>query len=219
MEHSFKLMLNRSFMISLVILSAFSAHAQNNDRKLVQFSGVVVTSDSLDPVAFTNVIINNTRRGTMTDVYGYFSFVAQEEDTIVFSAVGYQRSSYRIPTDLEDNKYSLIHLMTKDTVELGVTTIYPWPSKEQFREAFLTLNIPDNDDMRVARNVAQEDLAMLMSTTAMDGSENYSYSMRLDQTKLYYSGQAPSINLFNPVAWSQFIQAWQRGDFKNKNKP
>ena len=212
-------MLNRSFMIALVILSAFSAHAQNNDRKLVQFSGVVVTSDSLDPVAFTNVIINNTRRGTMTDVYGYFSFVAQEEDTIVFSAVGYQRSSYRIPTDLEDNKYSLIHLMTKDTVELGVTTIYPWPSKEQFREAFLTLNIPDNDDMRVARNVAQEDLAMLMSTTAMDGSENYSYSMRLDQTKLYYSGQAPSINLFNPVAWSQFIQAWQRGDFKNKNKP
>lgn len=204
--------------MTLVILMTYTADAQTEVRKLIQFSGVVVTSDSLDPVAFTNVIIHNTRRGTMTDVYGYFSFVAQEEDTIVFSAVGYQRSSYRIPTDLEDNKYSLIHLMTKDTVELGVTTIYPWPSKEQFREAFLTLNVPDDDDMRVARNLAQEDLAMLMATTPMDGSENYKYSMQLDQTKLYYSGQAPPINLFNPVAWSQFIQAWQRGDFKNKNK-
>ena len=211
-------MLIRSFLVAVVILLGLSSYAQNDDRKLVQFSGVVVTSDSLDPVAFTNVIISNTRRGTMTDVYGYFSFVAQEEDTIVFSAVGYQRSSYRIPKDLDDNKYSLIHLMTKDTIQLGVTTIYPWPSKEQFREAFLTLNVPDTDDMRVARNLAQEDLAILMANTPMDGSENYKYSMQLDQTKLYYSGQAPPINLFNPVAWSQFIQAWQRGDFKNKNK-
>jgi hypothetical protein len=24
------------------------------------------------------------------------------------------------------------------------------------------------------------------------------------------------MNIFNPAAWSEFIQAWKRGDFKNK---
>jgi hypothetical protein len=25
------------------------------------------------------------------------------------------------------------------------------------------------------------------------------------------------MNIFNPAAWSEFIQAWKRGDFKRKN--
>jgi hypothetical protein len=27
---------------------------------------------------------------------------------------------------------------------------------------------------------------------------------------------APSINLFNPIAWAQFIEAWKVGAFKKK---
>ena len=32
-----------------------------------------------------------------------------------------------------------------------------------------------------------------------------------------YQGQTPPMNIFNPAAWADFIQAWKRGDFKNKN--
>lgn len=42
--------------------------------------------------------------------------------------------------------------------------------------------------------------------------------MAQDRTRLYNSGGVPSINLFNPVAWAQFIQAWKSGKFKNKDK-
>jgi hypothetical protein len=40
--------------------------------------------------------------------------------------------------------------------------------------------------------------------------------MAQDRTKLYYSGGTPTINLFNPIAWAQFLQAWRNGDFKKK---
>ena len=26
------------------------------------------------------------------------------------------------------------------------------------------------------------------------------------------------MNIFNPAAWSEFIQSWKRGDFKQKSK-
>lgn len=217
MLEAIKIFALRSCLFLSFGLLITQAQAQGDDRDLIQFSGVVVASDSLTPVPFTNVIIENTRRGTMTDVYGYFSFVAQEKDTIQFSSVGYRRSQYVIPEGLEDNKYSLIHMMNRDTVFLDITTIYPWPTKEQFREAFLSLHVSDDLDSRVARNLAEDDLAALMAELPYDGGENFKASMQLDQTKLYYSGQAPPINLFNPVAWSQFINAWQRGDFKKKN--
>jgi hypothetical protein len=41
--------------------------------------------------------------------------------------------------------------------------------------------------------------------------------MAADNTKLYYSGGTPVINLFNPIAWAQFIQAWQNGAYKKKD--
>ncbi|MBK6839366.1 MAG: hypothetical protein IPG90_14770 [Bacteroidetes bacterium] len=46
---------------------------------LVQFSGIVVTSDSLNPVPYTSIMIRNTYRGTVGDYYGFFSFVAKNE--------------------------------------------------------------------------------------------------------------------------------------------
>jgi len=44
-----------------------------------------------------------------------------------------------------------------------------------------------------------------------------SLQMRNIATKASYAGQAPPINLFNPFAWNEFVKAWKRGDFKNKN--
>jgi len=47
------------------------------------------------------------------------------------------------------------------------------------------------------------------------GGETFKYSMQEYQQQIYYAGQAPPMNIFNPVAWGQFIQAWKRGDFKS----
>jgi hypothetical protein len=41
--------------------------------------------------------------------------------------------------------------------------------------------------------------------------------MRQASQKLYYSGQIAPQNIFNPFAWSEFIKAWKRGDFKKKS--
>ena len=53
--------------------------------------------------------------------------------------------------------------------------------------------------------------------TPMDGAMNYKWQMQQYQSKLYYAGQAPPINLLNPIAWSKFIKAWKDGDFKRKD--
>ncbi len=204
----------RALTLSLFLLCTTFLHAQDPAREpqLVQFSGVVVT-DSLQPVPFTNILVKNTYRGTMSDVFGYFSFVAQEGDTILFSAVGFQRSQYVVPTDLEENKYSMIHVMSRDTIQLKEISVYPWPSREQFREAFLNLKLPDDDYQLAMKNLSAAEMVQRMENLGPDAYQSFQYQMALDQTRLYYAGGTPSINLFNPIAWAQFLQAWQNGDF------
>lgn len=191
--------------------------SKEKGKDLIQFSGVVVEGDSLKPIPYTSIMIKNTNRGTVSDFYGYFSFVAQKNDTIEFSAVGYKKTPFIIPDTLHTNKYSLIQMLRGDTFFLKETVVYPWPTKEQFKEAFLRLHVPDDDLERAKKNLARAEMKERYNGVPMDGSMNYKNQMQQQYSKLYYAGQLPPNNLLNPIAWARFIQAWQNGDFKRKD--
>ena len=208
-------------VLILLTISFFTASpiafSQISPNGLVQFSGVVVTGDSLKPVPFAGIVIRNSFRGTVSDYYGFFSFVAQMGDTIDFSAVGYKKSSYIIPDTLKTDRYSLIKIMSVDTITLPEAVIYPWPTKEQFRQAFLNLRVPDDDLDRARRNMALQEMRDMMVTLPLDGSGNYKALMLEQQNRTSGTGQYPTYSLLNPLAWAKFIEAWQRGDFRSKN--
>lgn len=186
-------------------------------KDLVQFSGAVVTGDSLRPIAFTHILDHNTGYGTISDYYGYFSFVAKKGDTITFSAVGFKKGLFIIPDTIHNNRYTMFQVMTADTVYLSETVIYPWPTREQFKEAFLSLEIPD-DDLEIARkNLERYELYVRAQEMPMDGSMNYRNYIDQTVSKLYYAGQTQPISLLNPFAWAQFFQAWKDGKFKRKD--
>jgi hypothetical protein len=203
-------------LLTLVAVQAFGQSGK--DRRLVQFSGVVVTGDSLEPVPFASVVPKGSFRGTLSDVYGYFSFVAQAGDTIQFSAVGFKRGYYAIPDTLKENKYSMIHVLFPDTVLLEPLSVYPWPSREQFRDAFLNLDLAQDDYQHALRNLNAAEVLQRMENLPPDPGLAYHYQSTLNNTRIYNQGMAPTINLFNPIAWAQFLQAWKAGDFKKKKR-
>lgn len=200
--------------LSLIAFTQEEEEEQDYTRDLIQFSGVVVDGDDLTPVRFASVMISNTYRGTISDNNGYFSFVASVGDTIHFSSVGYQKADFIIPDTLSTTRYSLIQVLEKDTIQLKEQKVYPWPSKEQFKEAFLSLNSPDDDFQRAKRNInmAEQRQANLTMPQRAYGSLAYKYQMQQYQSRLYYAGQYPMNNLLNPIAWAQFINSWKKGN-------
>ena len=175
-----------------------------------------MTADSLRPLPFTHIIVKGTRRGTISDYFGFFSFVAEKGDIIVFSSLGFKNAYYRIPDTLSGHRYSLIQVMQKDTIMLSETVIYPWPSPSQFKEAFLKLDPPTDDYDRAMNNLTLAELKERGENMPMDGSMNYRNYIQNVSNQLYYAGQLPPNNLLNPIAWSKFIKAWQNGDFTRK---
>lgn len=207
-----------AFVFTILLTLPQVIQAQDiNDDDLIQFSGVVLNGDSLSPIPFANIIELKTNRGTTSDYYGYFSFVAQKGDSILFSSLGYKKSIFVIPDTLNTKRYSLIQMLVGDTVLLQEHVVYPWPSKEQFKEAFLNLRVPDTDLERAQRNLAHAILKEKAFRTPMQhGSINFKLSQQERNRKLYTAGQFPSYTILNPIAWAKFIQAWKRGDFKKK---
>ncbi len=203
------------FIVCICIGGLKTLKAQN-DYDLLQFSGVILDSDSLSPIPFSNVLIKGSNRGTVTDFFGFYSIVAQPGDSIAFNSLGYREAIYVISDTIEKSRYSLIQVLQKDTILLSETFIYPWPTENEFKDAFMNLQIPDNDYDRALFNLEQERLTERFKGMPMDARANVNYAMQQYQSRLYNNGLYPVNNLLNPLAWARFVEAWKRGDFKKK---
>lgn len=184
---------------------------------VVQLYGVIMTADSLVGIPAVSIMIKGQNRGTMTNASGVFSIVALKGDEVEFTHVSYKPKTITVPRNIEGNQYSIIQLMVADTVYLSATIIKPRPSPEQFARDFVNTKVAD-DDIEIARqNTSAAKRRVLLQTTPGDGAEATNIQFQKMATKATYQGQIPPMNIFNPAAWADFIQAWKRGDFKNKH--
>ncbi len=202
-----------------VFASAQESKAQFESVKdsVVQLYGIVMTADSLVGIPAVSITIKGSNRGTISNNQGVFSIVVLKGDEIEFSHVSYKLKTAIIPTNLEGNQHSMVQLLVEDTTYLPATIIRPRPTPQQFERDFVNTPVPD-DDIEIARR--NNDVAkrrVLAKTLPADGSEATGIQFRNIATKASYTGQVPPMNIFNPAAWSEFIQSWKRGDFKRKN--
>lgn len=191
------------------------AEKNSRNEKYIQVSGVVL-DDSLQPLPFVSIMLKGTRSGTVSDYYGFFTIVAKAGDEMQFFSINHKNKVYNLSDTLTGKHYSIIQILTKDTIQLPTVNVFPWPSKEQFKRAILNLDLTDTDIERAGKNMDNDDIRSSIRGGTMDAASNYRVRMQQQYTRLYQAGQYPSVSLLNPVAWAQFIDAWRKGKLKIK---
>src|SRR5439155_19753993 len=205
------------FGIAFFIIPATAkAQFETVRDSVVQLYGIVMTADSLVGIPAVSVMVKGQNRGTITNNQGVFSIVVLKGDVIDFTHVSYKPKKITIPRNLEGSQYSIVQLMVADTIYLPATIIRPRPTPAQFARDFVNSKVND-DDIEVARkNTDAAKRRVLLRSVPGDGAEATQIQFRNIANKASYAGQTPPMNIFNPAAWAEFIEAWKRGDFKNK---
>ena len=193
------------------------AQFETSRDSVVQLFGIIMTADSLVGIPAVSIMVKGQNRGTISNNQGVFSIVVLKGDEVEFTHVSYQTKIVRIPKNLEGNQYSVVQLLVADTVYLPATILKPRPTAEQFARDFVKNQVPDDEYEIARKNTSAAKRRILMRTTPGDGGEATRIQLNRVATKATYQGQNPPQNIFNPAAWSEFIQAWKRGDYKKKN--
>ncbi len=154
-----------------------------------------------------HVYVPKGGRGTTTNYYGYFSFPILEGDSVVISAVGYEKVHFIVP-ELERDSYSIIITMREDTTYLQELEITPFPTEELFKEAVLAYRFPNQGDLNnMSSNLNPAMLAEIARNMPMDGSMNHRYFTQ-EQAIYLHDAYGPRYNpLLNPFAWADFIKS------------
>lgn len=216
MNFNIFLKVNIAFFFMLLMSDSI---AQGDSTKIdslryVQLTGIVI-NDSLERLPYTAVYDKSTKRGVIADYYGYFALVVHPGDTLRFSFIGFKSKTYVVP-EMRDssNDISIVTLLESDTILSDLVEVYPWPSKEQFAEAFVTLKI-DNDAINKAKErLSPQEMAFIYGDISSDASLSYKTQSQQYLNQIYYRGQQAPNNLLNPLAWSNFLKSLNNGDLK-----
>lgn len=186
------------------------------DTSMVQFSGIIVTSDSLRSLPYVAVKNSKMRIVSLSDFEGFFSLASKKGDTLYFSILGYQTTRYIIPKDLESNRYSIVQVMNSDTFYLPGTVIRPFPKADEVYYNLEHGTFADDRLETARKNLSKENSDALSINLAMDGNENYRNYMNQQYQRYYWIGQTPPTRILDPLAWNEFFNNWKSGKYKKK---
>lgn len=201
----------RSALLIVLLMSLINEGRAQQRRRVIQLSGIVLGTDSTSGVPGVHVYVPKAGRGTTTNTYGFFSMPVLVGDSIVVSAVGYERQ-YLIVPDHSSEYLTIVFELHEDVTYLREIQVTPFPTEEVFKEAVLALNLPLEDRTLDKKNMDAQILAMILENTPMDGYQNQRYY--LDQWAQQQANRyGPVANpLFNPFNWAKFIQSLKKSD-------
>jgi hypothetical protein len=131
--------------IYLIFIPLFlvCARVSGQEEGGIVLSGKV--TDELGKVLIgVHVIDRSTIIGTTTNRSGKYSIMANREDTVLFSFIGFKTREFIVPSNFKEDFCKLDMQMEMDTLLLKSTVVYPFPSDaDALMKDLLTVEIVD----------------------------------------------------------------------------
>lgn len=206
--------------LGIVVLSLLSwtAFSQGQD-KTVLFQGRVVASSNAEFLPLAYIFNPQAGRGALSDNFCQVDMYVFPGDSLVISYIGYKKKYYIVPRDTE-LVHQVIIPMEEMTTMLRDVKVFPHSSEEEFKQAFLAMELRNKKERDNARdNLEQSKLNVFAMQAGMGASSNFrnfsDMMISSQANKNFFS--SPMLALTNPFAWINFIKSVKNGDLKRKD--
>ena len=204
--------------ILLLSLLSWTAFSQGQD-KTVLFQGRVVASSNAEFLPLAYIFNPQAGRGALSDNFGQVDMYVFPGDSLVISYIGYKKKYYIVPRDTE-LVHQVIIPMEEMTTMLREVKVFPHSSEEEFKQAFLAMQLRDAQQRENARNNLEQSklnvFALQAGMGASSNFRNFSDMMISSQANKSFFN-SPMLALTNPFAWISFIKSVKNGDLKRKD--
>lgn len=141
-------------LIFLLISTRFSLVAQTqtelSEERTINLSGEIINAEGGESVPYVHIINKNTNQGTTSDLSGKFSIAISQTDTVIFSAVGFEKYSLTlVDNEVSSNHYFIRILLDPATYELSPVNIYAFKDEAAFKQEILNLKIPESTNPKI----------------------------------------------------------------------
>ena len=205
-----------TFLLIFISLIMSNLAFSQGEIKYITFSGLVIDSQTKEPLPGAYITIPRAGRGTLSNSKGYFVLGVFPGDTINFSYLGFKKQFHIIPkkTDVD---YSVFVELQVDSKMLKEVKVYPFSTEEEFKQALVDMKLPDDRERKIlAETYSPENIAKMASVHGMNANDNYRYAQNQFIKQMESRGAVTTNPLLNPFAWVNFVKAVKSGAWKDQ---
>ncbi len=139
----------RPFVLILICLTCITdcyaqLKSQNKASSEIRIFGTIVNEDDAEGVPYVHIRNIHTGKGTISDLTGEFLIPVNPEDTLIFTAVGYEDYFFTLSNaEITADSYALTIVLNPSTLELSPVSIFAFKSESDFKKEILNLKIED----------------------------------------------------------------------------
>jgi len=180
-----------------------------------------VRDEKLQPIPYVHIIAQKDFRPAVSDQQGMFTIITYPRDTLLISCVGFKPRKVPVPAiSYNDSKHYIKDIiLEEEVIALGEVVILPWRTYREFKDAFMALELPEDDLQRAYHNIAvlQEQIYNSLSNRPASPTANFRDVMNTRTNRMMtYGHMYPTYAITNPIAWAQFFNALRNGEFRRR---
>ncbi len=160
------------FLLFLVFATQSRLQAQTESANIVGIYGILMSSDTLQPIPDAQIFSRDNYLGSFSDTSGRFYITVAPNDSIMFSSLGYITKIIPVTDSLLHRKQPITFYMTLDTVLIHEIVIHAFWDYETFKQMII--------HMKPAQS-------------------SYDITEDLERRPLLYKARQGSFDLFSPI--------------------
>jgi hypothetical protein len=123
---------------------SFITKAYSQEKKIIQIRGLITNTQN-DLLSYAFIYDQLAKKGYLANDKGEFNIFVERGSELTFSHIGHKKAGYTIPLIGNSEIFFLRIKLSSDTVFLKEITIFPWKTYQQFIQAFINTQIPNDD--------------------------------------------------------------------------
>ncbi|MDH5474210.1 MAG: carboxypeptidase-like regulatory domain-containing protein [Cyclobacteriaceae bacterium] len=132
-------------LLLFFIATDFYLNAQQVISQEIQIEGVIINKEDHKPVPFVHIINIQGNTGTVSNLQGRFSIKIKHSDTLVLSAIGFDKYIFSLTKNIDTKQLDVTIEMNTNSYELEPVRIFAYKDERDFKRAILDMEVSDAD--------------------------------------------------------------------------
>ncbi len=209
-------MKNRLLLFLFLVFLGFQTVLAQGEKKYVTFSGFVIDGTNDEPLVGAYVVNHRAGRGVFTNARGYFILDVFPGDSLLFSYLGFKKQFHIIPRTV-GLSYAAVVELSLDAKMLKEVRVYPFRTEDEFRTAFLEMDLPQARERElIEKNYGGDIIRSMAANQGMSSGGNYRYAMDQQLMHMQAQKQMTQNPLLSVGSWMNFVKSVKSGAFTDK---
>jgi hypothetical protein len=131
--------LMKGFLLTCLLFFSLTTYSQTESIEII---GEIIDPEASEAVPYVHVINTTSKTGAVSNTEGRFWIKMNKKDTLLFSAIGFEKYIFTLKDDINSNKLVVTIELRHSTLELETVKIFAFKDEYALKRALIDAELP-----------------------------------------------------------------------------